>query len=236
VGNGTVQAIALDAESIYIAFSPKHGSMSLLRRPKHGGTITTVATDIGFLDHLQYADGALYLAASTTLTSYAVDASRPPLELARVADNIHHVDVGDDDVFMSSRGANLVRVPKAGGAVKPIELPGSMGFWTVRGRSLYVDLDNKVVHVPMTTAKPTPVPLGASGTVLGIAGDQLILRTRPVDEQLQGLSLSTGELTKPVTMGKPWEGINVSAGAVWWMRKIRNARDEQRYQLVMYVP
>jgi hypothetical protein len=107
----------------------------------------------------------------------------------------------------------------------------------VQGHSLCVDLDGNVVRVDTFAATtPAPVPLGANGTVLGIAGDQLIVRTRPGDEQLQGLSLETGTLTAPVAMGMPWEGINVSAGAVWWMHKIRDSHDEERYQLLMYVP
>jgi hypothetical protein len=235
--DGTIRAIALDAESIYIAFSPTHGLMSLLRRSKRGGSITTLATDIRVLDDMKYADGAIYVASGNTLTSYATDGSRSPQELARSNDDIHHFEIGADEVFFSSYAANLAHVPKAGGAIQAITLPGSLGFWTVQGHSLYVDLDGNVVRVDTSAAAtPAPVPLGANGTVLGIAGDQLIVRTRPGDEQLQGLSLETGTLTAPVAMGMPWEGINVSAGAVWWMHKIRDSHDEERYQLLMYVP
>jgi hypothetical protein len=234
--DGTVHAIALDAESIYIAFWPGHGGASLLRRSKRGGPISTLATDIS-VENLQYSDGAIYVTARYNLTSFAIDGSRPPLELARFDDYIHHVEVGADHVYFSNNGANLARVRKTGGAIEAITLPGTLGFWTVRGHWLYVDLDDKIVRVDTTTLKAAPVALGATGTVRGIADDKIIVQTGSwYDAQLQGLSLTTGELTPPVSMRRPSEGINVSAGAVWWMRKIRDSHDVESYQLVMYVP
>ncbi len=237
VTSGTVHAIALDAESIYFVFSPTHGWPSLFRAGKHGGPVTTIATDVQLVDPtIQYADGALYVSSATDLISFAIDGSRPPRELMRAKERIEHFEVGADGAFFSLYRGNVTQVPKTGGAVKEIRLPGSLGFWTVQDHSLYVDLDDKVVVVDTSVASPTPMPLGASGTVVGITGDQIIVRSDVMNEKLQGLSIATGALTTPVPMGKRWEELNVSAGAVWWMRTVHISPDEDRYQLVMYVP
>jgi len=113
------------------------------------------------------------------------------------------------------------------------------GFWTVANNTLYVSSgdDSEIRALDLAAAHPTPVPVGATGTPLGVLGDRLLVELG-ITDTVQARSLTTGATTPPVSIGKHTlrADVGVHAGALWYTHRIDNGSERDTYELMMYVP